>query len=504
MWWSSSSSRKQQLLLACFFWLLVCCGIQPTLAARPHFETAPLVMNLTCRAYYGTKDIITPYQTSHFVVNVDSVSDTSVLLIWETSSLPDFSDETKVGFCNNEKGCDCHKEGELKTPCEHKEILTQHILKPDAEIAYDIPKKGIYCMRIVSQTLNATVEGNIQFYYPYGALPAHLYPYLPFYGIMALIYLVIGIIWAILSGCYWREILDVQIYISGVIFLCMLEMSVYFGYYHNYNITGHDSPYLYDWAVTLNALRFTVSFVCLLVVSMGYGLVKPTLGSTAYRVMLLGVTHFVFNAMFLLNGNNKGSLEFYAAILFVFPLALTLTIFYSWTLKSLTETIKKLELRRQVAKVWSYKWLYRILFASIILLVVLMIIFLARTDFNQYWDTLWLRQASFQWLYFAVFVCIIFLWRPRRNNARYGVEEIPMEDHEEDLSEVVGGNAPTERVSKRKKSIAKTEDDTAAEDDLKWVEENIPDVDYDDSESLIVGSDIDEARLIRQEMSKMN
>jgi len=59
-----------------------------------------------------------------------------------------------------------------------------------------------------------------------------------FYGFLGLTYLLIGIAWSILVACYWREILHIQIYISGIIFLCMVEMTFSYAYYANYNETG--------------------------------------------------------------------------------------------------------------------------------------------------------------------------------------------------------------------------------------------------------------------------
>ena len=58
---------------------------------------------------------------------------------------------------------------------------------------------------------------------PYGYLSASDWPFLPFYGIMCAAYIIMGITWLILCARYWREILRVQFWIGGVIFLGMLE-----------------------------------------------------------------------------------------------------------------------------------------------------------------------------------------------------------------------------------------------------------------------------------------
>jgi len=180
----------------------------------------------------------------------------------------------------------------------------------------------------------------------------------------------------------------------------MLEMTFSYAYYAEYNQTGVpcNDPFIFSHivffgsdfirvspsksanallaiAVILNSGRNSASFVCLLVVCMGYGLVKPTLGSTAYKVLGLGFIHFIFGTLFAASTMlQTAATQKIMALLFVFPLALTLTIFYSWTFNSLTVTIKKLELRRQSAKTKVYRRLWRLLMFSLLILFIFVIL----------------------------------------------------------------------------------------------------------------------------------
>ena len=47
------------------------------------------------------------------------------------------------------------------------------------------------------------------------------------------------------------------------------------------------------WAATFGAVKKTVSRLLILVVSMGYGVVRPTLGGLTSKVVLLGSTYFL-------------------------------------------------------------------------------------------------------------------------------------------------------------------------------------------------------------------
>lgn len=48
----------------------------------------------------------------------------------------------------------------------------------------------------------------------------------------------------------------------------------------------------------LNAIRNSFSFFLLLIVCMGYGVVKPTLGRTMIWVRWLAIAHFVFGLVY--------------------------------------------------------------------------------------------------------------------------------------------------------------------------------------------------------------
>ena len=114
----------------------------------------------------------------------------------------------------------------------------------------------------------------------------------------------------------------------------------------------------------LNSGRVSISFFMLLIVSLGYGVVKPTLGTTMNACITLAVVHFMFNAMYnlvLRSSSPNSTLELMLAL----PLSILMTIFYMWILNGIEETKKHLKDRRQGIKLLMYTRLYWILFASV-------------------------------------------------------------------------------------------------------------------------------------------
>jgi len=258
-------------------------------------------------------------------------------------------------------------------------------------------------------------------------------------------------------------------------------------------------------SVILNSGRNSSSFVALLVVCMGYGLVKPTLGSTAYKVLALGFAHFICGTLFaasqMLDTSQSRKIM---ALLFIFPLALTLTLFYTWTFNSLTVTIKKLEMRRQSEKTRVYRRLWRLLMFSVFVLFIFLILNIIQVYDENYkkknWDSLWFTTDGWiHLLYFFMFTLMIYMWRPQKNNARYGMQELAQD--EEDITMSAGTGTKQLKLRAQKRKSKGGDDDEEDEDALQWVEENISD--SEEPGPLAIQEEA-EAKVVRREQSKMN
>ncbi|KAF7731569.1 hypothetical protein EC973_009333 [Apophysomyces ossiformis] len=290
---------------------------------------------------------------------------------------------------------------------------------------YKVEKTGYYCVAVIPATNNTAFEAWVEWKFPYGELPAVDYPKLVFYGVFSLIYLAVGLFWGIQSFRYWHDILPVQHFLSGAIFFLTVEMAFNFGFWEAYNQTGKPSWGLLALVALLNAGRNSV--------------VKPHLGSAMKKCALLAVTHFVFGVIYslgtmLLSPESAG----FIVLLCVFPLAITMTAFYIWTLSAITMTLATLEMRKQHVKALMYKRLYRLLVFSVLMVLLIFIVnmfmFADRTSIGwaaRNWKRRWfMLDGWLNILYFVVFFTIIVLWRPTSNNARYGLEQISQDEEE--------------------------------------------------------------------------
>lgn len=188
----------------------------------------------------------------------------------------------------------------------------------------------------------------------------------------------------------------------------------------------------------LNAARNSFSFFLLLIVCMGYGVVKPTLGRTMIWVRWLAAAHFVFGLVYAITSLLVSPESAGPFVLFiVLPLAGTLTAFYVWTLNSLNATLKDLRERKQWVKESMYRKLWWAILIS--LLVIFAFFFFNSFTFASvndpdfvpfHWKTRWFVLDG--WLnivYFADVAWIAYIWRPTINNRRFAMsDEIAQDD----------------------------------------------------------------------------
>lgn len=189
----------------------------------------------------------------------------------------------------------------------------------------------------------------------------------------------------------------------------------------------------------LSAGRNSFSFFLLLIVCMGYGVVKPSLGRTMIYVRILAITHFVFGVIYSvaslsITPDSAGPL----VLLVVLPLAGSLTAFYVWTLNSLSATMKDLVSRKQHVKAMMYKKLWWCLLGSIIVIFAFFFInsfVFASTNVSDLIPTQWKSRwfVLDGWLnivYLFNIAYISYLWRPTANNKRFAMsDEVSLYTH---------------------------------------------------------------------------
>ncbi|EDQ92154.1 uncharacterized protein MONBRDRAFT_35943 [Monosiga brevicollis MX1] len=329
------------------------------------------------------------------------------------------------------------------------------------------------------------ISGTTTFMNTHGYLSAALWPERTFYGIMGLLYLGLGLIWTAYLACYYKDLLRVQFWIGFVVFLGMLEMSVSFGDLDHINKHGTRSHGVMIFAKLLFAAKNTAARLLALVVSMGYGIVKPRIGESVKQVVAIGVAYFFFAATYgITHAQARGSANDNADVITVVPMSIIDAALIWWIFMSLAHTMKILSLRNNEVKLQLYtrfQWCLILCVAATIIFIVWSLIDENVRDSagEDDWRNEWWQEGFWHLLFFAILSAIMVLWRPTQNNQRYAYTALDNDDDDEDDFEVVPNfqqDAMKMRNLQSRNQPARMDFDEDDDEDLRWVEENLPSV----------------------------
>uniref|UniRef100_F6ZJJ7 Transmembrane protein 87B n=1 Tax=Monodelphis domestica TaxID=13616 RepID=F6ZJJ7_MONDO len=258
-----------------------------------------------------------------------------------------------------------------------------------------------------------------------------------FYMVMCIIYILYGILWLMWSACYWKDLLRIQFWIAAVIFLGMLEKAVFYAEYQNVNTTGLSSQGLLVFAELISAIKRTLARLLVIIVSLGYGIVKPRLGTVMHRVIGLGALYFIFAAiegiMRIIGGPN------HVAVLICDIILAIIDSIFAWFISFtvLAQTMKTLKLRKNTVKFSLYRHFTNTLIFAILASIIFMIWTTKKfrlAECQSDWMELWVDDAFWRFLFSLILLVIMFLWRPSANNQRYAFTPL-IDDSDDEIEE---------------------------------------------------------------------
>mmetsp|Transcript_49761 Transcript_49761/g.125080 ORF Transcript_49761/g.125080 Transcript_49761/m.125080 type:complete len:529 (-) Transcript_49761:62-1648(-) len=312
-------------------------------------------------------------------------------------------------------------------------------------LSFEPTTKGIHVVYVVNcqqdPSFDVHLSGTIAFSNPFGYLSGDDYGFLIFYESMFAVYLVMLLAW-IVACVYFREgLLAIQVCIGSLMFVGLVESLFYQLFYMTYNQSGHVSYALLFLAVFFNTLKQTFSRLLLLLVALGYPVVRRSIGPWATKTGVIALTALYF--VFCLWSEALGSLREMTAIevpllwylYFSVPLSVLNGIFAGWVIVAMVKTSQSLP-RQPVKRAIYRKLLFLILVLALIGLVATVLETLLMAGPARYansWPWWWVWDALWQGLYAAVFLGVAALLRPNSNNTRFGYSEL--DDEEAEFSE---------------------------------------------------------------------
>ncbi|XP_031399897.1 transmembrane protein 87A-like [Punica granatum] len=290
-----------------------------------------------------------------------------------------------------------------------------------------VTKTGMYNLYFIHCDPNlkhVVVEGKTVWKNPSGYLPGRMAPLMNFYGFMSMAFIILGVFWFSQYARFWREVLPLQNCITFVITLGMFEMALWYFDYAEFNESGIRPVGITIWAVTFGTVKRTVARLIILMVAMGYGVVRPTLGGITSKVAMLGLTFFMASEVLELveNVGAISDLSGKARLFLILPVALLDAFFIIWIFKSLSSTLNKLQARRMLVKLDIYRKFTNALAVAVLVSVGWIcyeLYFKSRDLYNEHWQNAWIIPAFWQVLSFSLLCIICVLWAPSQSSMRY-------------------------------------------------------------------------------------
>ncbi|XP_041668677.1 transmembrane protein 87A-like isoform X1 [Cheilinus undulatus] len=340
--------------------------------------------------------------------------------------------------------------------------------------------RGVEDEDVEAEQLNFAFTMKVEMKGPHDYSSPADWPLMMFFMVMCIVYVLFGALWLLWCACYWRDLLRIQFWIGAVIILGMLEKAVFYSEYQSIRYKGDYVQGAVIFAELLSALKRSLARILVLIVSLGYGIVRPRLGTTVHRLVAVGLLYLIFSSV---EGVLRVTGGFYGTVALVANLSLSLidSCVMWWIFISLSQTTRLLKLRRNVVKLSLYQHFTNTLIFSVVASIIFIIwttkVFKLVDCQRQGWRDLWVDDAFWRLLFSTILLVIMVLLRPSANSQRFSHSPLIDEDDEEEEAKEPMLNEAFEGMKMRgsKPDTNGSQKLLSKEDeDLKWVEENIP------------------------------
>lgn len=329
---------------------------------------------------------------------------------------------------------------------------------------FDVKDSGDYVMVIANCDDNGfgvITLGEMEWKSVGGYLPGDMFDVMFFYGATTAIFLVLGLWYYFGMRMFQDDAIPIQKYILATIILGFLgtifkTIDLLF-----WNINGTRSPVVMYIALVMEIL-FQGLLRCLgVMVAMGWGVVRDTLGMALCKIILLGLMYSGLSLLRdsltaaassaqLVSTTEKEELIDLALVLSSVIICINI-IFYCWIISSLKSTTEYLRNMNQTSKLRRHLRLRFLIITSLIIISALTAVtatqFLVDFFFKAFGieilkfepilgaDQVWIIEAVGYGNYLFILFGVTILWRPNADAKDYAMQlQLPsVEDDENDL-----------------------------------------------------------------------
>mmetsp|Transcript_23423 Transcript_23423/g.26104 ORF Transcript_23423/g.26104 Transcript_23423/m.26104 type:complete len:810 (+) Transcript_23423:83-2512(+) len=315
---------------------------------------------------------------------------------------------------------------------------------------FDVQVSGDYVMVIANcndDGLSVITLGSMEWKSVGGFLPGDIFGLMFFYAGLAAIYFVVMLWYYFGMKMYQEAAIPIQKYILATMVLGFLEISFLGIDLFIWNITGLRSPGVAYTALGLGVLKRGSSRCLGVMVAMGWGVVRDSLGTTLIKILALGLLYsgltlaiefLEIAAVAVQKKSLEEEEELLNLALVLAPIIFIINIiFYCWIISSLSSTTEYLRNMNQTSKLRRHMRLRCLIITSLVVVGIVLALEIAQRFiyyFSQ--DQMWILQAVTHANYLFILFGVGILWRPNSHAKDYAMQmEVPAmgEDDENEL-----------------------------------------------------------------------
>ncbi|SBT80848.1 serpentine receptor, putative [Plasmodium malariae] len=310
---------------------------------------------------------------------------------------------------------------------------------------YNINQTDVYALFLSncldSKKFELELHGNIHILNKYGYLPGDKVSKLNLYVFCMIVYSIYLFNWIYLLVKNKQFVIKIQIWILVCIFLYLMENFFLFLYFLVYNLHAKINNNLLFLSVCSSILKNVCSYLLILLGSLGWGLVIPTLDRKTFikiKVLFFFFIIFDFIKHFLdmhLTDSEINTIYFFFCII---PVTVIYSIIYLWVFTSASKIIIQLNEDKQYEKLNMFKRFFNVLIFTLIFSVIAFIIDIIVMVFvdNTIWNLkCYLSEGIISCLFLIILTAMVMLFKPSDRLKRIShFTEIGDMDEMEDFS----------------------------------------------------------------------
>uniref|UniRef100_A0A8C9GMQ1 GOST seven transmembrane domain-containing protein n=1 Tax=Piliocolobus tephrosceles TaxID=591936 RepID=A0A8C9GMQ1_9PRIM len=303
------------------------------------------------------------------------------------------------------------------------DVNTKQLLERiENEFIYNIKDTDVYALFlsncIDSQTFELELHGDIHILNKYGYLPGDKIAKLNLYFIFMIIYTIYFLIWIYMLVNNKQYVIKIQIWILICTFLYIMENLFLYFYFMVYNITAKVNNNLLFLSVSLSILKNVCSYLLILLGSLGWGLVRPTLDKkTSLKIKILFFFFIIFDFIkhFLdihLTDTKLNTIYFFFCTI---PITVIYSIIYLWVFASASKIIIQLNEDKQYEKLNMFKNFFNVLIFTVIFSVITLIIDIIAIFLldNTIWNIkCYINEGLISCLFIIILTAMFILFKP--------------------------------------------------------------------------------------------